>query len=114
MARTALTAQQFTVAGLAPTYVTPDATGVTFRNSRRCVLHVKNGSGSSINVTPKIGRTVLGKAVGVADAVAVAAGGDKFIGPYNSGDWNQEDGKDTMFVDFSAVTTVTVALLELP
>lgn len=110
MARTVLTAQQAGPAGLAPTTVTPDASGVQFANNSNALLMVTNGSGASINVTPKIGRQVLGKSV-TSDPVAVAAGATKFFGPFDS-DWEQPGGKATVFVDFSAVTSVTVALIQ--
>ncbi|WP_328981768.1 hypothetical protein OG258_19940 [Streptomyces mirabilis] len=111
MARTALTPQQFTTLGLAPTYVTPDAAGVSFKSSGKQMLHVKNASGSSITVTLKIGKTVQGQAV-TAPTATVAAGADKFFGPF-ADDFEQPDGKDTIFVDISAVTSVTVACLTL-
>ncbi|MFI5974800.1 hypothetical protein [Streptomyces sp. NPDC051452] len=111
MARTALTPQRFATTGLTATYATPDAAGVSLRSSGKQVLHVKNGSGSSITVTLKIGRTVEGQAV-TAPAVTVAAGADKFFGPFND-NYEQPDGKDIVFVDFSSVTSVTVACLSL-
>ncbi|MFE7762943.1 hypothetical protein [Streptomyces sp. NPDC057438] len=111
MARTALTAQKFATTGLAPTYVTPDAAGVSLRSSGKQVLHVKNGSGSSITVTLKIGKTVEGQAV-TSPTATVGAGADKFFGPFND-NYEQPDGTDTVFVDLSAVTSVTVACLTL-
>ncbi|MFE4991422.1 hypothetical protein ACFRH4_08730 [Streptomyces mirabilis] len=111
MARTALPPQQFTTLGLAPTYVVPDAAGVSFKSSGKQMLHVKNASGSSITVTLKIGKTVEGQAV-TAPTATVAAGADKFFGPF-SDNYEQSDGKDTIFVDISAVTSVTVACLTL-
>lgn len=109
MARTALTTQKFTTKGLEATYVAPHADGVSFRNSGKQLLHVKNGSGSSINVTLKIGKTVQGQTV-AAPVVAVAAGDEMFFGPFPD-DYDQQDGTDNVYVDFSAVTDVTVAAL---
>ncbi|MBL1104939.1 hypothetical protein JK361_10085 [Streptomyces sp. 5-8] len=111
MARTALTPQKFATLGLAPTYVAPDVAGVSLRSSGKQVLHVKNASGSSITVTLKIGKTVEGQAV-TAPTATVAAGAEKFFGPFND-NYEQPDGTDTVFVDFSAVTSVTVACLSL-
>ena len=73
---------------------------------------VVNGSGSSINVTPQIAKKVEGLSV-TSPARAVAAGATRFFGPF-SDSYNQLDGKDTVFVDLSAVATVTVSLLEMP
>jgi hypothetical protein len=111
MARTALTPQRFTTLGLAPAYVTPDAAGVSFRSSGKQVLHVKNDSGSPVTVTLKIGKTVEGQSV-TSPTATVAAGADKFFGPF-SDNYEQPDGTDTVYVDFSAVTSVTVACLTL-
>ncbi|MCQ0012708.1 hypothetical protein [Actinomadura madurae] len=60
MARSALTPQPFVTAGLAPTTVTPDAEGVSFRNNGKMILMVTNGSASDITVTPKIAKTIEG------------------------------------------------------
>ncbi|MFD8072160.1 hypothetical protein ACFV3E_05855 [Streptomyces sp. NPDC059718] len=111
MARTALTPQRFVSTGLAPTYVTPDATGVSFKSGGKQLLHVKNASGASITVTLKIGVTVEGQAV-TAPTATVGAGADKFFGPFND-NYDQPDGKDNVFVDLSSVTSVTVACLTL-
>lgn len=111
MARTALTAKKFATLGLAPTYVSPDAAGVSFRSNGKQVLHVKNGSGASITVTLKIAKTIEGQAV-TNPTATVGAGADKFFGPF-SDNYEQLDGTDTVFVDLSSVTTVTVACLTL-
>ncbi|MEU6651282.1 hypothetical protein ABZ904_18015 [Streptomyces sp. NPDC046900] len=110
MARTALTPQRFTTLGLAPNYVTPDASGVSFPSNGKQMLHVKNASGASVTVTLKIGKTVEGQAV-TAPTATVAAGADKFFGPF-SDNYDQADGT-TVQVDLSAVTSVTVACLSL-
>jgi len=109
MARTALTPQRFVVGGLLASYVPPDAAGVSFRNSGKQILHVKNGSGASITVTEHIGRTVQGQAV-TSPTATVAAGADRFFGPFPD-DFNQAD--DSVYVDLSAVGSVTVACLTL-
>lgn len=113
MPRTALTAQKFTASGLDAQYVIPDALGVSFRNTGKCVLHVKNGSGASITLTPKIGKQVLGQSVASSPATTVAAAGAQFFGPFVD-DYEQPGLNDTVYVDFSAVTTVSVALLQMP
>ena len=109
MARSTLAAQDCSTAGLAPTYAAADAAGSAFKNTGRNVLHVKNGSASSINVTIPIPGTVDGMPA-PSRVVAVPNGGERFIGPFPPV-YTQADG--TALVDFSAVLTVTVALLEV-
>lgn len=112
MARTVLTSQLLSSAGLTPTTVTPDVSGVQFRNTKRCFLYVLNGSGASITVTPKIGRQVEGISV-VSPPRTLAAGAAAYYGPFIDDD-EQPGLHDQVFVDFSAITTVTVALMECP
>lgn len=111
MARTALTPQRFATLGLTASYVTPDAAGVSFRNSGKQLVHVKNGSGASITVTVHIGRTVQGQTV-ASPTATVAAGADTFFGPF-ADDYTQPDDSSNVFVDLSAVASVTVACLTL-
>lgn len=111
MARTALTPRKLGPHGLLGTYVTPDAAGISFRSSGKQFVHIKNGSGSSITVTETIGRTVQGQAV-TAPTSTIAAGAEKFYGPYPD-DYEQQDGSDNVYLGLSSVTTVTVACLTL-
>lgn len=111
MARTTLTAQTAGPGGLAPTTVTPDASGVVFHSDAHGLLVVTNGAASSITVTPKIGRQVRGKSV-TSDPITVAAGATMYFGPFDA-DFEQPGGKAQVFVDFSAVATVSVALLHV-
>lgn len=111
MARTALTTQKFATRGLTPTYEAPDPAGVSFRNSGRQVLHVKNGGASAVTVTLTIGRTVLGQSV-TAPTASVAAGTDMFFGPFDDA-YEQMDGTDNVYVGLSDVTSVTVACLSI-
>ena len=113
MARTALTPQNFQTAGLTPTTVTPDASGMSFRNNGLMILMVKNGAASDITVTPKIAKTVEGVSV-TFPARTVAAGATTFLGPFDEEIYRQLTSTAVMYVDISAVTTVTVALLQMP
>lgn len=113
MARTTLTPQPFTTAGLVPSTVTPDASGVMFRNNGKMILRVTNGSGSDITVTPKIAKTIEGVAP-TSPARTVAAGATKYLGPFDEEIYRQLASTAVMYVDFSSVTTVTVALLQHP
>ncbi|MFE9099849.1 hypothetical protein [Actinomadura geliboluensis] len=113
MARTALTPQNFATAGLTPTTVTPDASGMQFRNNGKMILMVKNGSGADITVTPKIAKTIEGVAV-TSPPRTVAAGATAFFGPFDEENYRQLSSTAVMFVDISAVTSVSVALLQMP
>lgn len=111
MARTALTAQSVTSGGLTATYSAANVEGHSFRLQGSRVLHVKNGGGSSVTVTVPTPGTVDGLAV--ADRTyTVAAAGETFIGLGAGSAYRQSDG--TAQVDFSGVTSVTVALLDVP
>ncbi|MBO2461178.1 hypothetical protein [Actinomadura violacea] len=112
MARTSLVATRLTATGAAPAPVTPDAAGVSFRNTGRCFLMVVNGAAASIDVTPVIGRQVKGQSV-TSPPEPVAAGTTAFFGPFDD-DYEQPGGKDLMYVNLSAVADVKVALLEMP
>src|SRR5688500_167062 len=104
MARTALTPQSFTSAGAVPAYSAANADGHSVVNSGRTLLHVKNGGGSSINVTIQTPGSVDGLAL-PDKVIAVANGAEKIIGKLATNVYNQADG--TVNVDFSAVTSVT-------
>lgn len=109
MARTDLATQQIVIGGLKPIFTAANADGHAIENDGSMVLYVKNGSGVSINVTAVTPGTVDGNAV--ADrVVAVPAGEDRIIGRFLPAVYNQTNGK--VNVDFSAVTTVTVAALK--
>lgn len=83
----------------------------TFTNTGRQVLLVKNGSGSSINVTIKGQLQVDGTTV--ADkVVAIGAGAEKLIGPISPQVYNDSTG--SCEVDISVITTVTIALIQIP
>jgi hypothetical protein len=76
-------------------------------------LHVKNGSAASINVTLQTPVQVGALAV-AENVVAVPAGAERMVGRLRPGVYNRASGSvdpGTVYVDFSDVTTVTVALL---
>ena len=105
MARTALTAAQIDEDGVVASLTAANADGhsVAFRDT--LFLRVTNGSGSSITVTVQTPKTVSGLAV--ADrAITVAAGATTYINLGNAELYRQSSG--VVYVDFSAVTTVTV------
>ena len=113
MARSALTVSKVISTGLAePAKGAANVDGNSIPNpSGSAWIEILNGSASPINVTVQTSKAYKGRAV-ADDVVAVAAGATKRIG----GNWdpevyNQTDG--SVYVDYSAVTTVTVAALDV-
>lgn len=90
---------------------TPTATdGNKVRFTPSMWIEVNNGSGSPINVTIDITRSVDGQAV-TDKVVAVSNGVRKKIGPFTE-DYLQADG--FIWFTFSAVTTITMGAFKLP
>jgi len=109
MPRTALAVQSCAVTGLETVYTAANVDGHSVANNGEMFLHVKNEAVADITVT----------LVSVADpwgrtgdrAIVVSAGEERMIGPIPPLLFNQADG--TVNVNFSAVTTVTVAAIRL-
>lgn len=103
-----LAVQKITPAGTGPTYGAAAGGGDQFTNDGRTQFHVKNGSGSSINVTVN---SIAACSQGFDHdlVVAVPAGGERMIGPFEPARFNDSNG--LVSVTYSAVTTVTVAPL---
>jgi hypothetical protein len=83
-----------------------------FPNDGKCYLHVKNGGGSSINVTindPNSASPPSATAFNADVVVAVANGAEKIIGPFPPHRFNAEDGN--VDVAYSATTSVTAAVI---
>jgi len=109
MARTALTVQEVTLSGLSPTFSAANADGNSFANDGDTFLYVKNGGASSITVT--IITPAKEQGVDIEDiTVTIAASGEKMIGPFPRRLFNYTDG---VHVDYSAVTSVTVAAIKV-
>lgn len=105
MPRTALAVQQIVRGGLAPVYGAANAAGHSYPNSGREFVHVKT-IGTPCNVTIITPGTVDGQAV--ADrVVALLANSEAMIGPFPPDAYNQPTG-DGVYLDFSAVTAVTI------
>lgn len=110
MPGTAMATQTPTTSGAVLTYNAAALTN-SIANSGRTLVLVKNDSVASINVTAKATATADGNAV--ADkVVAVAAGAEKVFGPYPPSVYNYSDG--TMEIDISVITSVTMAVLQVP
>lgn len=113
MARTALSAQATSTAGLKPTYAAANVDGHMFTPEAGRVLVVKNGGGSSITVTVQAEVTRDGLAL-PDRTVTIPASEERLIGPFAPDVYRQKSGADKgkVYVDFSTVTSVTVALLD--
>ncbi|HEY1180249.1 MAG TPA: hypothetical protein VGF17_29175 [Phytomonospora sp.] len=112
MPRTAITPQKATSAGLAPAYEPANASGNSFQLLNGRVLHVKNGSGSPVTVTIPTPGTV-DTDLAVADrTIAVPAGAERLIAVGRNPAYRQPGW--VAFVDYSAVTSVTVAVFDIP
>jgi len=112
-----LTRQQITSSGLAATYSSAAGGGDVVDNTDgKTWLHVKNASGSSINVTitaqvASAGFDGYGTLTVSNIVVAVAAGAEKFIGPFPRNAYNNSSNQ--LAISYSAVTSVTIAALYL-
>lgn len=110
MARTGITPQSAS-GGATITFEAANVDGNSYRPARGRTLHVINGSGASVTVTvPTPGTTGGGNSIG-DKAVAVAAGAQAAIalGPVPV-EYLQTGGE--VNVDYSAVTSVTVAVVD--
>jgi hypothetical protein len=111
MATEALTVQQITRAGLAPTFTNPTATdGWTFSgNTGNHFLRVKNTNGSSRTVTPtptgksKSGLSLTAEPVTIPDTT-----GDVLIGPFDPSDFGA-----TVTIACSATAGLSAAAIKL-
>lgn len=115
MARTDVASiQVVSTAGLTPSFEAANGSGgQQFANNGRRILRVKNASGSPVTVTVLIPATLDGVAPanGGKQVTIPATTGDVTLGPFGATTYNQADGK--VYVDFSAVTSVTLAVLEV-
>lgn len=113
MARTSLTVQDSTEAGIIPSYAAADATNdMMFINDGKTALHVKNGGAGAVNVTIVSVPCSHGR---TADKVVnITAGAEKIIGPFDVDLFNQRTtNAGKVHVDFDADTSVTLAAIKL-
>jgi hypothetical protein len=104
-----LNVQTADVTGLNPAYVAAAAGGDTVPQGFGLLLHVKNGGGAPITVT--IVRP--GSEYGIANpdpAVTISAGGAQFI--RIPPEFADPSINNVIAVTYSAVTTVTVAVIQ--
>lgn len=108
MPRANLALQTIAATGIAPTYEAANVDGHSVTNRGNQFVHVKNASAAAINVTFVTPVTVSGRAV-ADDVVSVPAGGERMIGPFAESVFGQ-----SLSVDLSAVTSVTIGAFTLP
>ncbi len=110
MARTAITVQEIDIDGLSPVFSASVADGEKFLNSGDQFLHVKNGGGSPITVTIQTPAQI--ESIDIAEVeVTIPASEERIIGNFSPSIFNQSDGM--VYVDYSAVTSVTSALFKI-
>jgi hypothetical protein len=117
MSRVALTVQSIARAGITPTFGALNAStdgGNSFPNNGQTFLEVKNASGAPITVTFYFPATsyVDGAAVASKTVTVALTTGDKMIGPFPPGIYNQPDG--SVYFDIGAtITSVTAGAFNL-
>lgn len=118
MARAELSLQAIARTGLNATYSGAVTDGHAIDNvSHKTLIHVKNASGGSVDVTVITQNTVDGLAI--ADlVVAVPASEERMIGPFPHAVYCKNDTDlsitHAVWIDYSATTSVTIAALKLP
>ena len=101
--------QSIVLTGLEPSFASA-ADEDSFVNDGRTFLVVKNGSGSSIDVT--VNSVVLCNYGFDHDlTIAVPAGEERWIGSFPVGRFNSSEGK--VVVGYSSITTVTAAAVKI-
>lgn len=101
-----LTSQEIVRTGLNPSYSSAAGAGDSFANTGTEFIHVKNGSGSSMNVT--VETTVTVDSLDVEDlVVAVPAAGERLIGPFPCRWYGTSVG-----ISYSDETSVTLAVIK--
>lgn len=111
--RVATSVQSIAVTGTVGTYAAATAEGLSFENDGHVFLHVKNAGASPCNVTIQTPETRGGLAV-AEQVVAVTNATEKLIGPFPVAQYNRPSGGSDggkVYVDFSYLTSVTVAVL---
>jgi hypothetical protein len=105
-----LSAQRLPLSGLQPTYASAASGGDQAPVGEKLVLHVRNGDATSKTVTIATSGTVGNLAVADAQQT-IPASGSAFI-PLKSAFRDPMTGRAS--ITYSAVTSVTVAVLQLP
>lgn len=112
MARTTLSVQDTTLAGLTPTYTAVDAAnGMQFANDGNVILHFKNGGGGAITVTLQTPGKVSGVDIVDPTVTVPATNGDKMVRTLDPSVFNQADGN--VYLDFNTGIGGTAAAIRI-
>lgn len=106
-----LTVQRTGLTGLAPAFAGAAVGGDTFINSGRVYLHVKNADTVDKTVTVN-SQTPCSQGFDHDAVVVVPAAGERIIGPFAKSRFDDANGQ--VQITYSAVTSVTVAVVEVP
>lgn len=106
-----LTTQYISSTGMAPTFAAAAAGGDTFANNGNVILYIKNGGTTAITVTvDSIEKCSHGFDHNIE--VSIPATSERMIGPFDAARFNNKATGLTS-ITYSAVATVTVAVLQL-
>lgn len=108
MARTALTVNQLDLDGVRVDdagAANVDGHSIPNTGSDKVILYINNGGGAPITVTFETNHTVAGITLDPKTAT-ITNGQDGLFAPFPKTPFNQSDG--AIYVDFSAVTSVTI------
>ncbi|MGE5589203.1 MAG: hypothetical protein ACM3ZA_01030 [Bacillota bacterium] len=103
-----LNVQNMSLTGLAPAFGNADAAGDTFPNNGRTFLHVKNAGAAPVDVTVN-SQQACNQGFDHNAMASVPAGGERIIGPFPPGRFNNSQGQCE--VTYSSVDNVTVAAI---
>jgi hypothetical protein len=107
-----LSPQTIVQAGITPTYAAAAVAGDQFLNDGRTFIQLKNTNGSTRTVTIATSGTISGRAIADDAVVIPVTTGDKMIGPFPQGIYNDANGY--VQLTYSAVTDLTIAVVKLP
>jgi hypothetical protein len=109
--RATITVQEITRAGIVPSFAAGDANGHQFVNDGNTYLEVKN-SDAQTTLTITVPATEFGLSFTAPAITIPATTGNKIIGPFPPSLFN--NAGSLVFIDFLAVTGITVAAFRLP
>lgn len=114
MARALIATQEGSSAGITLTWTAVTADGIKFRNDPGTGLLVKTGSTATTPTAITPG-TVEGLAIADKAGTAISTNNAGQLLTYSAGTYNVKTGADAglVYVDFSAQTQVTVAVIRL-
>lgn len=111
MARVALTNQVITTAGIEPAAVAAEADGNSFDNDGDVFFHAINGSGEDAHTLTFLTPAKTAGEPIEERVVTVNPNKEKFIGPFDTGVFNQATRE--VYVNYSGVSVLTVAAFHL-